>query len=1051
MCFVRPISTAVRHLLERSNALPPALSRGREGNKSFRMFRLALRPSTSLPATARGLLRTSELAQRGVPSLSLSTKSSSLPSNTTTLKLLSLPNALTETKLKEALKGVVDARKIELEPGCAVHVLSEAEASHTINTLTKAKLDRVSASSCEVTNVALPSLLLENLPVNVSINALMESMKTLGLQPLAMHVSGCTALRASFHSGEEALRAAKMLRLLKKNGIAPIVNITSALDGSFTLTATPSKDGTSAETMLDAMKGAFPKVAVSQDPAAKRQLQLRYAPSVKTPTTNNEKLTENVRKAIQGVAGVQEVQLQANPLPRPAVLFHRTNRFDEASLVKRISAEPGAGLVTTTRRAFGAPADTIAVYFAQEEQAVAAAAKLRGATGLMGANGKTTDHKLSAVYRPLAVPTVKVAGLPKGATEMEISKLFKNFRPLAVHVKGDEALVTLNNPADVELACSALSRRPLRAGQSEVLTVTAAEHAGCDSAISVTIKADAPANTEALILQTLGGLNSQKALSPVSASRKTNVSVFTAFKTSEEALKAHEKFMKSSGEFATGNDTGLTITSKVSILPAYAVEVGGLGAETTTDAVLNALTGEGLVTPLGTDRSAILKFRRHFEIVPALNALKKKKLPGQETSLKVIRFRTDVRPGSNEYDLEESDEAQHLRHFDTFSLNAVLSDFMGADPGLRMQIAKSYFERALFDAKAKEDITFLLSTNVADSARDEALRLLRLPVQTKVSRQRLFELFVQRDDMQRFVADFNEMAAYLGDPNPNDPFDWSEFRLANGDDMRRLLDELAQRKQEQKDAKELANGTHVVLKDGEIDTKKEKKRLRKLAREKREHDDLFGVTEGEGEEGSSSSSDEDSDEDDDSSDMFVEHDLRLEDASKRIDRDGHTWSGAILNTDMVQKTMPGNRVSTHRALVVIGNMRGAAGFGMGKADSPALAVDAAFRDATRNLVHIDLFDNYGLAHDLHGKHNSCQAYIRATPKSRAMVGSPFARAILTRFGISSASCKVVGRRDPYAMCRAIFNAISKHENIDEFAKQRGQRYLTLRWIKKHGL
>jgi len=137
--------------------------------------------------------------------------------------------------------------------------------------------------------------------------------------------------------------------------------------------------------------------------------------------------------------------------------------------------------------------------------------------------------------------------------------------------------------------------------------------------------------------------------------------------------------------------------------------------------------------------------------------------------------------------------------------------------------------------------------------------------------------------------------------------------------------------------------------------------------------------------------------------------------------------------------------------VVIGNMRGAAGFGMGKAPTPALAVDAAFRDATRNLVHIDLFDNYGLAHDVHGKHNSCQAYIKATPKSRAMVGSTFARAVLTRFGISSASCKIVGRRDPYAQVRAIFNAISKHENIDEFAKERGQRYLTLRWIKKHGL
>jgi len=97
------------------------------------------------------------------------------------------------------------------------------------------------------------------------------------------------------------------------------------------------------------------------------------------------------------------------------------------------------------------------------------------------------------------------------------------------------------------------------------------------------------------------------------------------------------------------------------------------------------------------------------------------------------------------------------------------------------------------------------------------------------------------------------------------------------------------------------------------------------------------------------------------------------------------------------------------------------------------------------MTHIDLFDNFGLAHDLHGKHNSCHAYIRATPRSRAIVGSPFATAVLTRFGISSASVKLVGRRDPYAMVRALFDAIRQHENVDEFAKDRGKRYLSLRW------
>ena len=39
--------------------------------------------------------------------------------------------------------------------------------------------------------------------------------------------------------------------------------------------------------------------------------------------------------------------------------------------------------------------------------------------------------------------------------------------------------------------------------------------------------------------------------------------------------------------------------------------------------------------------------------------------------------------------------------------------------------------------------------------------------------------------------------------------------------------------------------------------------------------------------------------------------------------------------------MPGNRVGTHRALMVIGNRQGAAGFGMGKGQTPVDAVNAA--------------------------------------------------------------------------------------------------------------
>ena len=270
-----------------------------------------------------------------------------------------------------------------------------------------------------------------------------------------------------------------------------------------------------------------------------------------------------------------------------------------------------------------------------------------------------------------------------------------------------------------------------------------------------------------------------------------------------------------------------------------------------------------------------------------------------------------------------------------------------------------------------------------------------LPNQASV--QRLFELYLQRDDMSLFLNDFKDYQASLGEAVENDSFNWAKFQIGTNQDIDDYQETLSNQRKELRRQTSLKNSdlpSEIVIKS------------------------------------------EDSEEEDTV--------VSLEDPSILKDREGRVWAGAILDTDTVQKPMPGNRVVSHRALVVVGNLRGSAGFGFGKSKTVADAIKAAFRDALRNLVHIDLYDNFGLAHNLYGKHNSCHVYINSTPRERSMVASPFASEVLSCFGISSASCKIIGRRNPYSVIRAMFNAIQKHENIDETAKQRGLRYLTVR-------
>jgi hypothetical protein len=71
-----------------------------------------------------------------------------------------------------------------------------------------------------------------------------------------------------------------------------------------------------------------------------------------------------------------------------------------------------------------------------------------------------------------------------------------------------------------------------------------------------------------------------------------------------------------------------------------------------------------------------------------------------------------------------------------------------------------------------------------------------------------------------------------------------------------------------------------------------------------------------------------------------------------VDTSGNIWSMLVINTDTTQKTMPGNRVLSHRTLVMMGNLKGTGGFGMGKGKTPADSLTAACRYAFASIILI---------------------------------------------------------------------------------------------------
>jgi small subunit ribosomal protein S5 len=151
----------------------------------------------------------------------------------------------------------------------------------------------------------------------------------------------------------------------------------------------------------------------------------------------------------------------------------------------------------------------------------------------------------------------------------------------------------------------------------------------------------------------------------------------------------------------------------------------------------------------------------------------------------------------------------------------------------------------------------------------------------------------------------------------------------------------------------------------------------------------------------------------------------------------------IVNVDRVNKVQRGGTMVRYRCLVIGGNTRGCAGYGIGKADSPREATDIALRKCKQNVFFVDRFRGSGLSRDLVGRHNSCKVILRAVEPNQGLNGHPLVMDILTYFGITDCVSKTHGNRNVYSVVRATFKAIMTHESMEEIALKRGKRLISL--------
>ena len=131
----------------------------------------------------------------------------------------------------------------------------------------------------------------------------------------------------------------------------------------------------------------------------------------------------------------------------------------------------------------------------------------------------------------------------------------------------------------------------------------------------------------------------------------------------------------------------------------------------------------------------------------------------------------------------------------------------------------------------------------------------------------------------------------------------------------------------------------------------------------------------------------------------------------------------ILNIRRVTRVTAGGKRLNFSVHVVAGDKKGSVGVGTGKANDTSVAIDKAFRNAKKNMIHLSLTKTNSISHDVFAKYCSGSVMIMPAPGRGVSAGSA-ARDVLELAGIKDVTAKIISSsKNKLNIARATIEAL----------------------------
>src|SRR5258707_11967524 len=143
----------------------------------------------------------------------------------------------------------------------------------------------------------------------------------------------------------------------------------------------------------------------------------------------------------------------------------------------------------------------------------------------------------------------------------------------------------------------------------------------------------------------------------------------------------------------------------------------------------------------------------------------------------------------------------------------------------------------------------------------------------------------------------------------------------------------------------------------------------------------------------------------------------------------------VIAINRVTKVVKGGKNLSFSALVVVGDSRGHAGFGMGKAREVPMAIKKGIEQAKKNLIKLNI-KGTTIPHQVLGRYGSAQVLLKPASEGTGVIARGPRRKVMQVAGITNVLTKSLGTSNPNNVVKATFAALL---GLKDVAQEGGKR------------